>query len=142
MRVYGNGWPAVANPWLTAGDLAEITTVNLDGLATKQAVYPARTVDLVLERDDPDTGESVVLPPQRVLLDAISSGAIVSDESGASLREQGWFEREVPFDVRPGDAFSLPTLGAATAGQIIAVEIEELGTQRASWGISLGDPSS
>lgn len=141
MRACANGWPAVAESWLTEGDLAEITTVNLEGLATKQMVYPARTMDLVLERDDPETGEAVVLTPQRVLLESVSQGQIVSDESGASLREQGWFERELPFDVRPGDAFSLPTLGAATAGQIIAVEIAELGTQRASWGVSLGDPS-
>lgn len=68
------------------------------------------TFDLVLERDDNQTGEPVNLPPQNVLFSMAArepqrGGGNAAGYTGAD----GQLEKEVPFDVQAGDRFRLPT---------------------------------
>lgn len=75
------------------------------------------TFDLVLERDNNQTGEPVELPPQNVLFsmaarEASPGGGNAARYTGAD----GQLEKEVPFDVAPGDRFRLPATAPGVRG--------------------------
>lgn len=75
------------------------------------------TFDLVLERDNTQTGEPVNIPAQNVLfsLAAREPSRVMSNAAGYTGAD-GQLEKEVPFDVQTGDRFRLPAQAPATRG--------------------------
>lgn len=76
------------------------------------------TFNLVLERDNSQTGEPVSLPAQNVLFSmAAREPTYVRGNAATYMGADGQLEKETPFDVQKGDRFRLPATAPATRGQ-------------------------
>lgn len=131
----------MVDSFLTDADREDFTLLNQQGLETEMTLYPERTLMLELERWVNDDYE--VQDPQRVLIVyADRQEEVESNEAGEAVRVDGWFRKSLidgAFNVRPGDSFSLGPEAADQSGTIISVRAPELGEQRASWILSVGN---
>jgi len=117
----------VSDAWLTTLDGAELAALNQTGFRTKVAV--AGGVSLVLYRDVEMDGTAAALPATTVLVEfrdrlpqAQTAGAVNLQLQRADL------SAIAPWDVRPGDRFTLPD---GTAGRVSVVPPARLGVQTA-----------
>lgn len=133
----------MADPFLSAADEADFSALNQQGLETEMVMAPSRTIMLELERWDPITEDYVVQDPQRVLIEYENRQEDVeANEAGTDVRIDGWFRKNLAdgaFNVRPGDTFTFGDEAADQAGSIVSVRVPELGEQRASFTMSVGD---
>jgi hypothetical protein len=114
----------------TAADIADLAQANLDTFATLQAIADP-PIDLVLER-----GETV-LAAQRVILryETDRSARRLSTSDGAAVTlADGWFEKELPFDVAVNDRFVI----GGMPGYITGVPFAQLGKQLATFKVDQG----
>jgi hypothetical protein len=82
------------------------------------------TFDIVLERDDAETGAPVSLPAQHVLFSLASREPSPQRANAASyMGADGQLEKEWPFNVRKGDRFRVPGTFAGERGPAAVVTI-------------------
>lgn len=121
--------------FLTAADVADIKQLRADGFATRLAVADPQ-VDLVLARYNVVSGQYDQLAAQRVVISyANRQPDDSSDEASASQLAGGEFVKDLPFDVRVGDRFALPS---GQQGHVVQVPMAMNGLQRAAFQIDEG----
>ena len=117
----------MSDAWLTPLDGAELAALNQTGFRTKVAV--AGGVQLVLYRDSEMDGTAVAQPATTVLVevrDRLPQGQAAGAVNLQLLRAD--LSAIAPWDVRPGDRFTLPD---GTSGKVGVVPPARLGVQTA-----------
>ncbi len=127
----------VARSYLSASDVAAINRERRNLLATSIAMQEINSA-IVLYRLNPATNLAEPLAAQTVLISYAGSWTGgQSTESSAVQTAAGAFRKELPFDVKVGDAFDLPS---GQHGQITAVPMAKGGIQRALLTVDEGMP--
>lgn len=117
----------MSDPWLTTIDGAELSGLNQTGFRTKVAVYGG--VQLVLYRDVEMDGTAVAQPATTVLVEYRDRLPSAQTQSAVNLQlQRADLSAIAPWDVRPGDRFTLPD---GTAGRVSVVPPARLGVQTA-----------
>lgn len=125
--------------FFSEADVVDLSELSIAGVETLMTVFPGRVIELVLERENAETGEIDAVATQTVLLEySERQENVIDTESGQEVTIEGWFTKIGAFDVLPGDAFTLGPAAGDQAGAIVTVRPIELGTQRASWRLALG----
>jgi hypothetical protein len=121
--------------FLSPADVATITQLRADGFATRLAIADP-PVDLVLSRYNTVTGVYDALAAQRVVVSYANRASRSNSGEGAeSQLMEGTFEKDLPFDVRVGDRFSLPS---GQVGTVTMVPFAQGGIQKAMFTVEEG----
>lgn len=121
--------------FLSAADAAAIKQIRADGFATRLAVADP-PVDLILARQNAVTGAYEAVPAQRVVVSYANRQAQGgSGEATATQLADGEFVKDLPFDVRVGDRFALPS---GQVGHVTAAPFAQGGIQKASFVVDEG----
>jgi hypothetical protein len=127
-----------ADPFLSDATVTRIRDLALRGFATR-ALLQGRTT-IRLGRWNAATEKYDAIAPQAVVVTLANRAPQQSRvESAAASTIDGYLEKETPFDVRPGDLFALGVAGQEQPAEIIYVEPEKLGTQRAAYRLRLAE---
>lgn len=117
----------MSEAWLGSGDAALLTEISRSGFLTKAAVLGG--VSLVLWRDAEMDGTGAAQPATTVLVELRQRLPLGDRQGGASLQvQQADLSALAPWDVRPGDRFTLPD---GTSGRVRLVPPARLGVQEA-----------
>ena len=117
----------MTDAWLTTIDGAELAGLNQTGFRTKVAVYGG--VSLVLYRDVEMDGTATALAATTVLVEFRDRLPTARAEGAVNMQvQQATLTALAPWDVRPGDRFSLPD---GTSGKVSVVPPAKLGVQTA-----------
>lgn len=135
----------MSDSWLSPGDVADLTTINLQGWSTQAAV--SGTESVVFARYSPTLDQQGNAYPytrvaaQACLVEYVTTRnpRTVSTDAVVATTIDGILTRPVPFDVQTGDLFSLGTPPQEQACIIASVERPELGTQRALFRLRVGE---
>lgn len=124
----------MATSFLSPAEAAEFNAGLRDLFATKLEIGP--TVDLLLYRDDEADGTETQVGPQTVLMTlAKREAAPEGGDAAGFVGSDGEFAKAVPFDVKQGDRFFLPTgTGTETVAGSITNELPAVrGVARAAF---------
>lgn len=117
----------MSDAWLTSLDGAELAGLNQTGFRTKVAVYGG--VSLVLWRDAEMDGTAAAQPATTVLVELRNRLATGETQGAVNMQlQQADLSAIAPWDVRPGDRFTLPD---GTSGKVSLVPPARLGVQTA-----------
>ena len=117
----------MSETWLTSADVAVLTEVSRSGFLTKAAALGGTS--LVLWRDTEMDGTGGAQPATTVLVELRARLPLGERQGGVSMQvQQADLSALAPWDVRPGDRFTLPD---GTSGRVTLVPPARLGVQRA-----------
>jgi len=122
-------------PLLNERQQETIRELSLRGFLTRFGIGPRAMVTLY--RDAEMDGTATAQAPAECLVLFASREAQVERSAGTATAvrlRQGTLARPAPWDVRPGDRFSLPD---GSWGRVTLVPMAELGVQRAEFELEL-----
>lgn len=123
----------MALPFFGTGTANRINALAARGFATRYALGPR--VAVVLYRDTEMDGTPVAQPSREALVTFPDRQAALQTGNGAATRLLGGtLEAAAPWDVRPGDRFSLPD---GSWGRVVLVPMARHGAQAAEFELEL-----